>query len=140
MADVALIQNGAVALVWRDNTAAKVRQHQPEFTSAELVETDALMCAGMLYDGSRFSIPASVSVPITQVTSLQFRRAIRSANLVSAFTTAYNALSADMQECWQYAHIIPRNSDFVTALQTAGGWSDTQVYNFFTKAATFPAN
>lgn len=74
------------------------------------------------------------------ITALQFRRAVRAAGKAQAVITAIGTLTADQQDCWQFAKTIRRDADFVAALQTAMTLTDAQVNSFFTQAATFPAD
>lgn len=76
----------------------------------------------------------------TEVTMLQFRRAVRAAGKADQVITAIQGLSAGMQEAWRYAHRVPRDADFMLALQTALGVTDAQVDAFFQTASTYPAN
>lgn len=69
------------------------------------------------------------------ITPLQARRIVRARGLKPALDAWLSSQPEEVNEAWQYAKTIERNSAFVIAFQAAAGLTDDQVDDVFIEAS-----
>lgn len=75
-------------------------------------------------------IPSSVS-------PYQARRALNAAGLRSAVEAAVAAAPYEVQDAWEYALVVERNSPMIDALASSLGLTETQLDDLFIVAASY---
>lgn len=101
-------------------------QFRPEATEQEKAAADAVIDA---FDLSAPIVPRSV-------TPYQARQALNAAGLRAAAEAAIASAPQEIQDAWEYALTIERNSPFIAAVSGALGLSDQQIDALFVTAAS----
>lgn len=127
MADIALIQDGAVVQVWRDATADDAVATLPE-GDYDLVAFDAgAVRCGMLFDGETLSEPPAPPAPPRRVAKETIADRLQAAGLSEAFMAALTARPAFMLTWITPATlgVLATNADLLDVLDAIGADAET---------------